>query len=129
MNKIHDTGVARHIGAYSDAIEVPAGARFLITSGTPGLDSEGRLPPDFESQARNTWINIVHALAKADMSVADLVKVTTSLTSASDVPAYVPIRTEFLGEVRPAFMLQIVDQLIWPEVKIEVEIMAAKRDG
>jgi hypothetical protein len=36
-------------------------------------------------------------------------------------------RGEILGDVRPAFMLQIVTQLIKPEVLVEVEIIAAAK--
>jgi len=32
-----------------------------------------------------------------------------------------------LGDVRPAFMLQIVTQLIKPEVLVEVEVIAASK--
>jgi 2-iminobutanoate/2-iminopropanoate deaminase len=66
-------------------------------------------------------------LEKANMSTADLVKVTTSLTNAEDVPAFVKVRSEFLGDARPAFMLQIVSGLIKPEVLVEVEIIAAAK--
>ena len=59
------------------------------------------------------------------MTTADLVKVTTSLTNAQDIPAYARVRGERRGDVRPTFMLQIVTQLIKPEVLVEVEVIAA----
>jgi 2-iminobutanoate/2-iminopropanoate deaminase len=61
------------------------------------------------------------------MTTADLVKVTTSLTDAQDIPAYAKVRGEILGDVRPAFMLQVVTQLIKPKVLVEVEIIAAAK--
>ena len=36
-HKIHDIGVAKQIGAYSDAYEVAPNARWLFSSGTAGL--------------------------------------------------------------------------------------------
>ena len=45
----------------------------------------------------------------------------------SPIPAYVKVRGEMLGDVRPAFMLQIVTQLIKPEVLVEVEVIAASK--
>ena len=42
---IHDIGVARQIGAYSDAIEVGPNLRWLLTSGTPGLATDGDARP------------------------------------------------------------------------------------
>jgi 2-iminobutanoate/2-iminopropanoate deaminase len=124
---IHNVGAAKHIGKYSDAIETESGLRWLFTSGTPGVADDGKIPPGIEAQSRLAWGYILAALEKAEMTTADLVKVTTSLTSAEDIPGYVKVRGEFLGEVRPAFMLQIVTQLIKPEVLVEVEIVAARK--
>jgi 2-iminobutanoate/2-iminopropanoate deaminase len=125
-HRIHNVGAARQIGRYSDAIEVRPGLRWLFTSGTPGVTETGGFPEGIEAQSRLAWQYIMAMLEKADMTVADLVKVTTSLTNAADVPDYVKVRKEFLGDVEPAFMLQIVSGLIKPEVLVEVEIVAAK---
>ena len=125
-NTIHDTGVAKHIGNYSDAMETAPGQRFLFTSGTPGVMDDGQIPPDFESQARRAWVNVIKALNAAGMSLTDLVKVTTSLTRAEDIKAYVPIRKEILGDdIKPAFMLQVISGMVRPDILIEVEIIAA----
>jgi 2-iminobutanoate/2-iminopropanoate deaminase len=59
------------------------------------------------------------------MTVDDIVKVSQYLTRAEDIPAYVKVRSEVLGSLRPAFMLVVVPQLIWPEVFVEVEVIAA----
>ena len=91
-NKIHDVGVARQIGRYSDAIEAAAGARWLFTSGTPGLGRDGACPPDITGQAERARGHILRILEKADMGVADLVKVTHYLIDAADIPAYVAVR-------------------------------------
>jgi 2-iminobutanoate/2-iminopropanoate deaminase len=125
---VHDTGVAKRIGFYSDAIEAAPGLRWLHTSGTPGLSARtGELPKDIEGQTRVAWENIIEALKKADMTINDLVKVTTWLTRASDKAAYVKIRKEFLGDVKPAFMLSIVTELITPEMLVEIEVIAAAK--
>ena len=124
----HDTGVAKRIGFFSDAIEAAPGLRWLHTSGTPGLSARtGELPKDIEGQTRVAWENIIEALKKADMTINDLVKVTTSLTRAGDKAAYVKIRKEFLGDVQPAFMLSIVTELITPEMLVEIEVIAAAK--
>jgi 2-iminobutanoate/2-iminopropanoate deaminase len=120
-------GAAKHIGRYSDAIETEPGLRWLHTSGTPGVENDGKIPEGIEAQSRLAWKHILAMLEKAGMSPVDLVKVTTSLTNARDIPGYVKVRGEFLGDVRPAFMLQVVTQLIKPEVLVEVEVIAAKK--
>src|SRR5215216_6943942 len=60
-NQTHDIGIARQIGSYSDAVEAPAGARWLFTAGTPGLDSAGKLPADIAGQAEIAWAHHRHA--------------------------------------------------------------------
>jgi 2-iminobutanoate/2-iminopropanoate deaminase len=123
---VHNVGVAAQIGRYSDAIESAPGLRWLHTSGTPGLSPDGKVSADFSEQARQTWENLVAVLAKAGMGVEDIVKVSTSLTRTEDIPAYVAVRSRFLGELRPAFMLSIVNQVIRPEMLVEVEVIAAR---
>jgi 2-iminobutanoate/2-iminopropanoate deaminase len=123
---IHDIGVARQIGAYSDAIEVGPNLRWLLTSGTPGLATDGDLPKDISGQTELAWKHVISMLERAGMTVADIVKVTQYLTRAEDIAAYGKVRTRFLGDVRPAAMLLFIPQLVRPEFLVEVEIVAAK---
>jgi enamine deaminase RidA (YjgF/YER057c/UK114 family) len=58
--------------------------------------------------------------------VHDLVKVTHYLLNADDIPAYVKVRSRYLGDARPASMLLIVPGLVRPEFLLEVEAIAAK---
>jgi 2-iminobutanoate/2-iminopropanoate deaminase len=122
----HDVGVARQIGTYSDAVEVPGGARWLLTSGTPGLALNGQLPSDIAGQAELAWTHIVAILKSADMTVHDIVKITQFLLHASFIPDYVKVRSRFLGTARPASTLLVVPQSIRPEFLLEVEALAAK---
>jgi enamine deaminase RidA (YjgF/YER057c/UK114 family) len=123
---IHDIGVARQIGRYSDSVEVSGNVRWLYTSGTPGLGIDGTLPSDIAGQAEIAWQHIVSMLVKAGMTVQDLVKVTQYLLRPEDIPAYVPVRSRFLGDARPASMLLVVPRLVKPEYLLEVEAVAAK---
>jgi 2-iminobutanoate/2-iminopropanoate deaminase len=125
-NKIHDVGIARQIGTYSDAIEVPANARWLVTAGTPGLAANGSLPADITGQADVAWGHIVAMLEQAGMGVNDIVKVTQYLLNVADIPAYAKVRSKFLGQARPASMLLVVPALVWPNFLLEVEVQAAK---
>ena len=123
---IHDIGVAKQIAAYSDSIEVRGNVRWLFSSGTPGLATNGDLPSDITGQAEIAWKHVVDLLEQADMTLADLVTVTQYLTRAKDIPAYGKVRARFLGELRPASMLLIIPQLFKPEFLVELEIIAAK---
>ena len=123
---IHDIGIASQIAAYSDAIEVKPNLRWLLTSGTPGLSQVGGLPNDISGQAGLAWEHVVRMLQQARMTVADIVKVTQYLTRVEDIKAYAEVRSRFLGDNRPASMLLVIPQLVWPEILVEVEIIAAK---
>jgi 2-iminobutanoate/2-iminopropanoate deaminase len=123
---LHGVGVAARIGKYGDAIEVAPNQRWLFTSGTPGMDEKGEFPPDITRQAELAWGHILKMLKSADMSVADLVKITQYLTRPEDIPAYVQVRTRILGEARPASMLMVVAGLPRPEFLLEIDAVAAR---
>jgi 2-iminobutanoate/2-iminopropanoate deaminase len=125
-HKIHDIGVSKHIGTYSGAIESAPQLRWLHSSGTPGLTDSGDVPKDITGQSELAWEHIMRTLKQANMTAADLVKVTTYLTRAEDIAAYVTVRKRFLGAVRPALMLLVVPQLVWPEILVEIEMIATK---
>ena len=121
-----NAGISAHIGTYSDAVAVPATARVLYTSGTPGLERSGALPSDFAAQAELAWQNIRAILAEADMGIEHIVRITQYLTRRADLDAYRAIRTRHLGDARPASTLLFVSELVWPDMLIEIEIIAAK---
>ena len=125
-HRLHDIGVARQIGTYSDAVEVAPNARWLFTAGTPGLSTDGALPADITGQAELAWSHIVTMLERAGMSVHDLVKITQYLTRTSDIPAYAAVRQRVLDGARPASMLLIVPELVRPDFLLEIEAYAAK---
>jgi len=125
LHPLIDVGISRHIGKYSDATEVPRPARWLFTSGTPGVLQDGTLPATFELQAEQAWKNIFSALQKADMGREHLVKIVQYLVSAEDLAAHASIRARFLGDCRPASMLIVVAALPKPGFLIEIEAIAA----
>ena len=127
MNRRLDAGIARHVGTYSDAVEISGASRIIYVSGTPGIDIEnGDLPEGFEEQADRAWRNIIRILAEADMSVEDIVKLTQHLIRREDLPIYREIRAKYLAECSPASMLSILPGLVWPNMLIELEVVAAK---
>lgn len=91
-----------------------------------GVGARGTLPPDFAAQAENAWDNVKRALETAAFALSDLVKVSTSVTSADDIAPYKDIRRKALGDLKPAFMLTVVPSLINPRILIEIEAWAAR---
>lgn len=125
-NALYDTGIARQIGTYSDAVGVSANAHWLFTAGTPGLAADGALPPDMTAQAELAWRHIDDALQRAGMTINDIVKVTQYLVNAADIPAYAAVRMRVLAGARPASMLLVVPALVRPDFLLEIEVIAAK---
>jgi len=80
------TGVAHHIGRYSDAVRVPDGYEQIILSGPPGLRADGSLPAEFAEEAAQAWRNVEAALGQAGAGLTDIVSVRQWLTSADDIP-------------------------------------------
>jgi len=127
MLKLINVGVASRVGTYSDAAELPPGARVLLVSGTPGLDgNSGQLPASFEAQAELAWQNVMRILAAADMGVEHIAKVTHHLVRRQDLAAYREIRSRHLGAHQPASMLTFLPELVWPNMLIELEVIAAQ---
>ena len=127
-HRFQDIGVATRIGTYSDAVEVSENLRWLFTSGTPGLPTDGTpLPEGIEAQAELVWRHVIQMVNQAGMSARDIVKVTQYLTRPADIKAYAAVRGKYLGDARPASMLSVVSQLVWPDMLVEVEVIAAKQ--
>ncbi len=126
MNRTLNIGVAQKIGTYSDAVSVPADAKWVFVSGTPGMLPDGSYPEGITAQAEQAWRNVLAILAEAGMGVRDLVKVTHYLVRQEDIKDYVVVRARYLGEARPASMLLVVPGLVKPEILVEIEAYAAK---
>ena len=60
------------------------------------------------------------------MGINNLVKVTSFLTRPQDVPAYGKVRDKFLGDMRPATTMLVVQALARPTYLVEVEATAAR---
>jgi 2-iminobutanoate/2-iminopropanoate deaminase len=122
ITPIH-TGVAEHIGTYADAVSVSRGGTMLFVSGTPGLREDGTTPEDFTDEARQCWANVESALDKAGARLTDIVYMRQWLTSRDNVSAYLTVSRETILH-QPAAMLSIVDGLVWPNLRVEVEVTA-----
>jgi 2-iminobutanoate/2-iminopropanoate deaminase len=123
-----DTGIARQIGHYADAVRVPAGHDQILVSGTPGLAPDGSLPSDVTGQATQAWQNIQTTLSQVGASLSDIVSVRQWLTSAEDIRAYVEVRNKFITH-KPAALLGVIPGLVRPDFLIEVEVVAAVPAG
>jgi 2-iminobutanoate/2-iminopropanoate deaminase len=119
------TGVASHIGNYADAVRVPAAAELIYTSGTPGLRPDGTLPQDFSEEAAQAWLNVEHALNQAGAALVDIISVRQWLTDAANIPAYAAVRKSVIHH-QPVFMLGVIPGLVWPGMRVEIDVIAVR---
>ncbi len=117
------TGVAAHIGKYADALTVSGGGTQIFVSGTPGVRDDGTLPEDFTEEARQCWANVENALGKAGAKLTDIVHMRQWITSRDNASAYLAVSKEIIRH-EPAAMFSIVDGLVWPNIRVEVEVIA-----
>lgn len=118
------TGVGARIApGYSDAIVVSGGGTQIFVSRTPGLRADGSTPEDFTDEARQCWGNVESALAKAGAKLTDIVYMRQWLTSRENVAAYLSVSKEIIHH-EPAAILSIIDGLVWPNLRVEVEVIA-----
>jgi len=109
---------------YIHAIEVSGAARLLFVAGTMGLDEAGDAPPTTEEQLRLIWNNIRRILAEADMTTANIVRLTSYLSDASYAEANAQARVAALGDRRIPTTAIIVKTLS-PDWLVEIEVIAA----
>jgi enamine deaminase RidA (YjgF/YER057c/UK114 family) len=115
----------REIG-YSRAV---VDGDWVFVSGTTGFDYGAMtISADLVEQTEQCLKNIQAALAQAECSLADVVRVTYVLPKADDFPQCWPILRKYFGEVRPAAMM-ISAGLADPRMRIEIEVTARRHSG
>lgn len=121
----HDpTDVPAPQGGYAHGVEVSHPSRWLLVSGQVPERADGSVPESAEEQARVIWEHVRSVLADAAMSVTDIVKVTTYLSSRDVAAANTKVRREVLGDHRPALTVVVAD-IFDPAWLLEIEVVAA----
>ena len=113
---------------YSHVVDVPAG-RIVFISGQVPLDAAGELvgAGDFAVQVRQVFENLTAALAAADASWDDVVKLDYLVRDVTQVAALRTIRDEYVNTERPpASTLVEVSRLFRDDVLVEIEAVAVK---
>ena len=99
----------------------------IFVSGTTGYDyATMSLAEDLVEQTHQCFANIASALALADASLDDVVRVRYIVTRAEYADIVFPIFGQYFATARPAATL-IVAGLLQPQMKIEIEVTARRR--
>jgi enamine deaminase RidA (YjgF/YER057c/UK114 family) len=117
---------------YTQVVDVPAGHRLVFLSGQVPLDSSGTLRggSDFRSQAQQVFENLRAGLAAAGADFGDVVKLNFYILDVRNLPALREVRDRYVDVTAPpASTLVQVSRLFRGDVLLEVEAVAAVRDG
>ena len=97
---------------------------WIFVSGTTGFDySKMTISDNVIEQAEQCFKNIESALAKADCTLKEVVRVRYLLTQRDDFEPCWGVLRKYLGEVRPAATMMVVG-LSDPRMRIEIEVTA-----
>ena len=118
-----------HSSNVAHGVEVPPGARLLFTNGQVGTRPDGTTPASTAEQAEVVFSRVEAVLAAGRMTLSDIVRLTVFLTDPTDVTTFVKARDRVMGEHKPGAIILVVKGLARPELKIEIEVIAAKVDS
>lgn len=112
------------LAGYSRAV---VDGEFIFVSGTVGYDFKtGAIPEGAEAQTRQALANIAEALAQADATLKDIVRVRVFLTRREDIVPVSHILGATFSDPKPTNTTVIVT-LAEEEMRVELEATALKR--
>jgi 2-iminobutanoate/2-iminopropanoate deaminase len=113
-------------GYYSNCVRVRAGSMLFI-SGQIGTDVNGQVvdKDDAAAQADQALRNIELLLKANGATMADVVKVTVYVTDIRYLDEIAPVRLKYFPENGPASAIVEVSGLALPDLKVEIEAIAA----
>jgi enamine deaminase RidA (YjgF/YER057c/UK114 family) len=112
---------------FSQGVSLSGATRVVVCSGQTAAGSDGSPPTtdDMQEQLRAALANLATVLDGAEMSPADVVKITVYTTDVDAVLAAWGALRETFGTNRPASTLVGVARLAFPALKVEIEAIAA----
>jgi enamine deaminase RidA (YjgF/YER057c/UK114 family) len=110
---------------YTHAMEVVGATRLLFVAGTMGLDPTGTPGATLEEQLDLIWSNLRTILASADLTVDNIVRLTSYLRDPAYASANADARIAALGG-RPIPTTAVVVQTLLDSWLVEIEVVAAK---
>jgi enamine deaminase RidA (YjgF/YER057c/UK114 family) len=114
---------------FSQAVKLTEPRELLVCSGQTGVGPDGSVPDsaDMGDQVRVALDNVVTVLSAAGMTPANIVKSTIFTTDVDACIAVLGAESQrILGSSLPASTLIGVSRLAFPELKVEIEVTAAR---
>ena len=131
MKDLYPASIRKPFARYAHGVAVPAGARWVVTSGQLGIGADDAVPAGAEAQAQLCFANCAAILAEGGMGLVDVVRINAYVTDRAHMAGYMAARDAWLtGLTRlPASTLVIVTGFTRAEFLVEVEVTAARVDA
>jgi reactive intermediate/imine deaminase len=117
---------------YTHVVETVGAVKTIYISGQIAYDETGTVvgAGDMKAQAEQVFKNLDTALKAAGATFADVVKMNSYITDMSKAQAVRDVRGRYFGaNAAPASTFVEVKGLVRPELMLEVEVIAAVREG
>lgn len=125
IRALHPTdGVYPAPGDSAHAVEVRGASRLVFVAGTMGLDAAGVAGASIGKQLELVWSNLRTILAAADMTLDDVVRVTSYLRDAAYADENSRARADALGD-RAVPTTTVVTETLADDWLVEIEVIAA----
>lgn len=114
---------------FSQAVGIDGAGRVLVCSGQTAIEEDGSPPATAEmgAQVAKAFENLRAVLEAAGMRPGDVVRVNYYTTDVDELVAVLgPLASEFFAGALPASTLLGVSRLAFPQLKIEIEAVAAR---
>lgn len=118
-------GIVPPVARYSHAVLASGHGRLLAVSGQLGLAPDGTMPEGVEAQARLIFAALDRCLAEAGMGRRHVLRLNTYLVDVADRTAFMAVRDAWVADPPPASTLVVVKELVRPDARIEIELLAA----
>ena len=113
---------------YSHLAIIPAGSRLVYVAGQGGETETGGLSPDFQTQVRQAFDNLLAALSAAGATPTDVAKLTVLIVDHSEARLHIlgaALDRAWGSGPKPACTLIPVPRLALDGMLFEVEAVAA----
>ena len=110
---------------YSNVAVIPPGKKLLSISGQIGNDIEGEIAESLEDQYRLALQNINLIVESQGGTKDDIAKITVFMTDEPDWEKIKSAADAFLPSPRPSMSFIYVKGLFRPDIKVEIEALAA----
>lgn len=114
-------------GRFSEAVTVTGPGKMIFLAGIGAEhEDDGHIlyPGDFARQCRYAYKKLKKVLARNGATMADVVKQVTYVTDIRHQKQASDCRREAYGDTLPAHTFLNVNQLAWPDMLVELDVIA-----